>query len=153
MLKISRLADYASVILDTLASVPSEQGLSATVIAERVRLALPTVSKILKQLHDAEIVKSERGTHGGYALNKPTHKITLAAIITAIDGRPALTECSHEESTCQQDRHCALRGNWQLINFLMNDLLANVSLAQMTQSLLVSSYARVSSKEKERTNA
>lgn len=153
MLKISRLADYATVILEALSNGQPDHGQSASALAQETQLSAPTVSKILKQLHDAGIVNSERGMRGGYTLAKQPEKISLASIITAIDGRPSITECSHEDKGCHQDAHCALRGNWQLINFLMNDLLANVTLADMTQQLTVASYARVQAVAKEQADA
>ncbi len=149
MLKISRLADYATAILDVLCRLPAGQGMSASVIAELTGLTQATSSKILKQLNDAEIVKSERGTNGGYMLAKSAELISLAAIISAIDGKPAITQCSNDDADCCQDINCTVRGNWQLINFLMTDLLANINLTQMTKTLAVASYARVSTKNKE----
>ena len=57
MLRISRLTDYATVILASLAG----GGLaSAADVAERTHIGLPTVSKLLKELQHAGLVRSDR---------------------------------------------------------------------------------------------
>ena len=57
MLRISRLTDYATVILGVLAAEP-ERVHTATALAARTRIAAPTASKLLKQLHRAALVSS-----------------------------------------------------------------------------------------------
>ncbi len=68
MLRISRLTDYATVILASLAGGALA---SAADIAERTHIGLPTVSKLLKELQHAGLVRSVRGAHGGYQLVPP----------------------------------------------------------------------------------
>ncbi|HEX7914523.1 Rrf2 family transcriptional regulator, partial [Rudaea sp.] len=67
MLRVSKLTDYATVVMTVLAESPDEV-FSAQALAERVHLELPTVSKLLKQLAQAELVESFRGVNGGYRL-------------------------------------------------------------------------------------
>ncbi len=67
MLRISKLTDYAIVILSYLA-LDSAKVLSAQQLAEATHLSLPTVSKILKILLAAKLLTSFRGTGGGYQL-------------------------------------------------------------------------------------
>ncbi|MBV8973495.1 MAG: Rrf2 family transcriptional regulator, partial [Sinobacteraceae bacterium] len=83
MLRISRLTDYATVLLATLASEPQRVQTAAS-LAEQTRIAAPTVSKLLKQLHRAGLVSSTRGLHGGYQLARPAAQISAAAILDAL---------------------------------------------------------------------
>ena len=69
MLRVSKLTDYATVVMTCLAAAGDEV-LSAQVLAERARLELPTVSKLLKQLAHAGLVTSFRGVNGGYRLSR-----------------------------------------------------------------------------------
>lgn len=134
MLKISKLADYATVIMHWL-SVHNDDRFSASVVAEQVKISIPTVSKVLKLLSDAELVTPTRGAQGGYHLSRPAEQVSLADIISAVDGRPAMTECSHADNQCQLDHHCELRGNWQYINKVIYNLLDRLSLCDMTSPL------------------
>lgn len=134
MLKISKLADYATVIMHWLSS-RQEGCFSASVIAERTGIALPTVSKVLKRLNDVHLVTSVRGVQGGYQLSRPAEQMSLAEIISAVDGKPALTECSDKTRQCRYDRHCEIRGNWQYINQVIYDVLNRLTLRDMMSSL------------------
>lgn len=130
MLKITKLADYATVIMHYLSTRPDVH-LSATAIAAAVKLTTTTVSKVLKQLSEAGLVIATRGAQGGYHLTRSPDSISLAEIIIAIDGKPALTECSEGEHQCQYHEHCGVRGNWQRINTIIYDVLNRLSLQEM----------------------
>src|SRR2546429_8933450 len=64
MLRISRLTDYATVLLAALASEP-DRVQTAAALAGQTHIAPPTVCKLLKQLQRAGLVTSTRGLHGG----------------------------------------------------------------------------------------
>src|SRR5688572_27086990 len=100
MLRINKLTDYATVILARLAAAP-ERLHTAADVAERTRLSLPTVSKLLKELQRAGLVSSTRGAAGGYQLTRPANEITAAAILDALEGPVAITECSGDHSNCE----------------------------------------------------
>lgn len=139
MIKISKLADYATVILSWLAqqSTQQKQAASTNQIAEATRLPVPTVRKLLKILNEARLVTSVRGTQGGYALSREPKDIRIADIVYAIDGEVSMTECSRESvnSNCSRHQFCGLRHNWQYINYLVFTLLRELSLADMDQPL------------------
>jgi FeS assembly SUF system regulator len=130
MFRISKLTDYGTVVLACLAAAPDRQ-LTATSIAERTRLGLPTVSKLLKSLHRAGLVTSARGAYGGYQLARPATRISAAAIIDAIEGPVAITECSGNHSTCDIESVCRTGTAWQRINGSIRRALDDISLAQL----------------------
>ncbi len=135
MLRLSKLTDYAVVVLIRLAdagaacgeAVQTSPGISgATGVPE------PTVAKVLKALSAAGLVASQRGARGGYRLAQPLHAITVADVITAIDGPIALTACvDGAPGTCDMHPRCALRGRWDLVNDAIHQALAAITLAEM----------------------
>ena len=130
MLRVSKLTDYATVIMTALAE-SCDSVLSAQDIAARAHLELPTVSKLLKQLGHAGLVESFRGVNGGYRLaHEPAH-ITIAQIVTAMEGPIGMTECSAQVGLCDHESHCGVRVNWQRINQAIAHALASVTLADM----------------------
>jgi FeS assembly SUF system regulator len=131
MLRISKLTDYGTVILAALAAPPDRRHTAAEV-AETTRLALPTVSKILKSFHRAGLVTSVRGSHGGYRLARPPAQISAAAIIDAIEGPVAITECSGDHNACDLAASCSTGGSWQQINAAIRRSLDGISLAQLS---------------------
>ncbi|HTW37984.1 MAG TPA: SUF system Fe-S cluster assembly regulator [Steroidobacteraceae bacterium] len=130
MLRISKLSDYAMVILATLAGEPARVQ-TATVLAERTKIAAPTVSKLLKQLHRAGLVSSTRGLHGGYQLARPASEISAAAILDALEGPLALTDCSAGRGQCVIEETCRVSHAWQRLNWAIRRSLYEVTLAQL----------------------
>lgn len=134
MLKISKLTDYATIIMSYLALNPNGV-FSATRIAKEVHLSAPTVSKLLKILSEADLVKSFRGTDGGYQLARSAGEMTVADIVCAIEGNLAMTECCSKDNTCTIDATCGVKHNWKIINKIIFDALRKVTLHDMTHSL------------------
>ncbi|KAF1711171.1 SUF system Fe-S cluster assembly regulator [Pseudoxanthomonas kalamensis DSM 18571] len=130
MLRVTKLTDYATVILTVLAARPGAV-LSAVDLAEQAGLETPTVSKVLKPLAQANLVEGFRGVHGGYRLARPAEAITLVDIVEAMEGPLAMTECSLDHSECGISHQCGVRANWRRINDVVADALRSVSLAQM----------------------
>lgn len=133
MLRLSKLTDYGTVVMTYMARNP-ERVHSAHEVAEQVGVSVPTVSKILKTLSRYGLVVSLRGAKGGYSLGRAPEDITMAEIISAMEGGPlGLTECSSMPGVCVQETSCSIRGNWQKINHVIVGALERVSLAEMTK--------------------
>src|SRR6202012_456031 len=130
MLRISRLTDYATVVLATLAEKP-ERVQTATSLAEQTRIAAPTVSKLLKQLQRANLVTSTRGLHGGYQLARPAADITAADILDALVGPVALTDCAAVLGLCGIEEPCRVGKVWQPWNPAIRRSLHEDTLAQL----------------------
>lgn len=135
MIKISRLSDYSLVLLKILAAEQPQQSLSAAVLSERSNIAFPTVSKILKLLHEGGVLISTRGANGGYKLLKEPGQLNLAEILAAMEGAPALTECCEAANHCVHDSQCTLRQHWQVINKVIIHVLEQFTLADLQQPL------------------
>ena len=130
MLRISKLTDYATVIMSYLALAPFDI-VSASTIAKAIHLNVPTVSKLLKILLVAGLVKSIRGIGGGYQLARSVNEITLADIISAVEGEFAMTECCALDNTCALDSLCSVKENWRVINKVIMTALSGVTLGDM----------------------
>lgn len=130
MLRISKLTDYATVILACLAT-HDERLYTAGEIAELTHLSTATVAKLLKKLNRGGLVNSGRGSHGGYQLAKPATDISAATILDALEGQFALTECSGKHSACSIAGSCHVGHSWQRVNAAIHRALNDVSLAQL----------------------
>ena len=130
MLRVTKLTDYATLVLAALAESPTRV-LSANELAELAHLELPTVSKLLKPLAHAGLVESFRGSNGGYRLARDPAAISVIEIVEAIEGRVGVTECSGEHSHCEIESHCSVRGKWRDINTVVADALRAVTLSEM----------------------
>lgn len=130
MIRISKMTDYATVILAALARAP-ETSLSASAVAERTRIAAPTVSKVLKLLQRGGLVRSTRGLHGGYALAREATTISASDILDALEGPVAMTDCSVGQGHCDIETTCGVGRAWQRVNLALRRSLHDVSLAQL----------------------
>lgn len=135
MLRIGKLTDYAMLILSKMAKEP-DCILSANDIADAVHLSGTTVSKILKMLAEANLVRSIRGAEGGYQLRKAPQKISLAEIIQAMEGYIAITECCDKISLCNIEPFCGMRKNWQKINKIFLAFLTQLTLFDLLKPSL-----------------
>ncbi len=131
MFKLSKLTDYAVVVMSDLARRP---GVVQTVpqLAERTGVPAPTLSKLMKLLTPAGLMVSHRGASGGYVLARGAEEISVAEIIAAVEGPIALTACVEgSDDTCGAESLCPMRGNWEKVNRAVRGALEGVSLADM----------------------
>lgn len=129
MLKLNKMTDYAVVCLGMLARKP-QYVMSASQISKETGLKLYTVQKILKNiLAKSDLLKTERGYHGGYTLKKNSKNITVTEIIEALDGPISLTSCvDKSDSFCQSSDICFLGGKWNRVNEIIRNSLNDISL-------------------------
>jgi len=132
MLRLSKLTDYGTVVLSGMAREPQRLH-NAAELATSLHLAVPTVSKLLKQFAKAGLVTSQRGARGGYTLARPAEEITAVQIIDAIEGPVAITQCSMSQSRCGIEAVCGIGHNWQRISLAIREALRGVTLAQLAR--------------------
>jgi FeS assembly SUF system regulator len=131
LLRISKLTDYGTLILASLAREDAQRRAAADV-ARQCRLTPATVSKLLKQLQRAGLVDSTRGLRGGYRLARPPREISAAAILDALEGPLALTECATgSHSRCDLQSSCSVGDGWQRINTAIRQSLEEITLAEL----------------------
>jgi FeS assembly SUF system regulator len=135
MVRIGKLTDYAIVLLTYFAR-DAEQVQAARELAAQAQMPLPTVCKILKALSRGELLISHRGVKGGYSLARRPQEISIAEIISVIEGPIAMTECSAKApGLCELEPVCPVRSNWRRINQAVRQALENLTLADMTRPL------------------
>ncbi|MCH8823906.1 MAG: Rrf2 family transcriptional regulator [Planctomycetes bacterium] len=139
MLLITRKTDYALLALASLANL-EPQGTSARELSERLHLPLPVLRNILKQLARSGVLKSTRGTKGGYRLAKPPSEISLAELVEAIEGPLRLTRCcptpeNESEQECKLEETCIIQMNVRKVHARLMEFLGEVKLAEIAAPL------------------
>lgn len=105
MLTLSKKTDYALIALSYLADRPDRIA-SAREVAEAYSLPLALLMNILKLLHHRKVLKSTRGTKGGYQLIVNPQEMSLYDLVEMIDGPVHLTECVLLDRTCRTPEEC-----------------------------------------------
>jgi len=132
MFRLSKLADYGTVLLSYMARQP-ERTYSAAELAAQIGIGVATASKILKRLAKQGLVQSLRGACGGYQLARPAHAISLSEVIEALDGPINVTECGAGAGSCRSEAQCRVRGNWRRLGRVIQDALSDVSVADFAR--------------------
>lgn len=131
MLRLSRMTDYAVVVLNHLAAQTGRNQNTADV-AVATGLPAPTVSKLLHRLTEADIVAAERGRYGGYRLARIPEDVRLSDILAAFEGQIALTDCLDTAgNACEHETHCAVAGRWNVVSSAISRVLNDLTLADV----------------------
>ena len=133
MFRISKETDYGVLLLTLLARRPDSVSISARELSERSGIPLPMVSKILKLLARGGVLNSQRGPKGGDALTRRPDRISVADVVAALEGPLSIAECIEHPGDCRQEATCGIRGNWAVINMVVQEALSRVSLVEMTK--------------------
>jgi len=132
MIRLNKLTDYAVVTLCRMGSEP-DAVFTAQQLARESGVPQPTVAKLMKQLGRAGIVSSQRGAAGGYSLGRAAEEISVAEVITALEGPISLTACvDGADTSCSVLSLCPMSGNWNRVNEAIRGALEGVSLADMS---------------------
>lgn len=132
-MKVSTRGDYAARALVSLALHADGGPTSVRDIADRTGLPQPYLEQILLALKGAGIVRSKRGVGGGYVLARPTEAITLAEIVSAVDGPIVVGDFGlpHQAGACDHEGQCVLLAIWGEVGEHMRRHLAAVTLADV----------------------
>ena len=131
MLRLNKLTDYAVVMLSRM-SGDADGVFTAANLAQESGVPQPTVAKLMKQLGRAGIVTSQRGANGGYMLNRRAEDVSIAEIVTALEGPISLTACIEgADTSCSVMAMCPMSGNWNKVNRAIKNALDSVTLADM----------------------
>jgi FeS assembly SUF system regulator len=133
VIRISKKADYGIILLGQFVTDSSATTCNARDLSGATRLPLPMVGKILKSLVRTGLLVSHRGVKGGYSLARPAETISVAEIITALDGPIGLTTCSSHSGDCEYENGCPARGNWHVINRAIFGALKSITLKEMAR--------------------
>jgi Rrf2 family protein len=131
--KVSTRGDYASRALLSLTLHECAGPTSVRDIAERTGLPQPYLEQILLALKGAGLVRSKRGVGGGYVLARSPEEITLAQIISAVDGPIQAGDfgAPHTNGACDHEGQCVLLAIWAETGDLMRAMLETYTLKQL----------------------
>lgn len=105
---ISQTAEYALRAVVCLADHAGKP-LVTPQIAKMTHVPAGYLSKVLQMLGRAEVVRSQRGLHGGFLLARPAEDITVLDVVNAVDPVKRIGCCplgikAHGEGLCALHR-------------------------------------------------
>jgi len=100
-------------------------------IAKREDISLKYLEQVIVPLRTAGLVKSARGSKGGYALAKHPSEIYLKDLVETLDGPLNLIECLKDPKVCQKVPYCITRDIWQEVSEAIDGIFHSVTLEDM----------------------
>ncbi len=135
MLKLTKRADYGMMAMRYLAEHANQGPHSARDIADAYSIRLSVLAKTLQTLTRAELIASQHGAMGGYALARPADTISTLDVISAFDGPPVITSCTTIHGNCDMASHCTVKEPLQRVNDGIRTLLTGISIADLTKTM------------------
>ncbi len=127
-MRISARADYA---LRAAAELAAAGGGPVKGDALAAAQAIPAkfLENILADLRHARLVRSQRGSEGGYWLARPAEEINLAQVIRAVDGPLASVRGERSEELDYTGSAAPLRDVWIAVRASLRGVLEDATLA------------------------
>jgi Rrf2 family protein len=102
-------------------------------IAARQGIPEHYLSKLVIPLKSAGIIRSERGSGGGYSLAKPASEISLLTVVEVLEGRTSLLDCTANPASCSRSGECRTLPVWTGLDKVVRDYLAGMTVASVAQ--------------------
>src|SRR5262249_19259440 len=109
MLRFTREAEYGLLAVAYIASRPEGSLAYRKEIAGHHNIPPEFLAKVLQKLSRRGLIRSYRGIHGGYLLAREPATISIADVVSAVDGPMSLVECARPDGSCPQMAICCFR--------------------------------------------
>jgi len=130
-MKLSTRGRYSTRLMMELALHFGEGPVLFKDISKVQDISLKYLGQLIIPLKIAGLIKSTRGSHGGYFLSRSPDKIKLSEVINAVEGPIAFTECVDSPDICYRSKTCAAREIWGKATRQFNTTLSSITLAEM----------------------
>ena len=132
-MKLTSKGRYAVMALADLAKFNSDKPVSLRDISLRQGISLDFLEQIFSKLKKENIVKSIRGTYGGYILTKDPEQIKLANILNAVDEEVKTVQCKKESKKgCNgKSSKCITHNLWDELEIHINDFFKKKNLKDL----------------------
>jgi Rrf2 family protein len=130
-MKISTKIRYGARAMLDLASHYGEGPIELKEIAKRENISLKYLEQVINPLRAAGLVKSIRGSKGGYSLAKPPSEICLYDVVEILEGPLNLLECLNDAKACQRVQFCVTRDIWKEVSEAISKIFYAVTLEDM----------------------
>jgi len=132
-MKLTTKGRYAVMAMADLAGNTSNRAVSLTEISLRQNISLSYLEQLFLKLKSENLVKSLRGSSGGYFLGRPASKIKLSNIIFAVDETVKTLNCKKEAKRgCNHKSvKCITHNLWDELDQHINGFFENKNLEEL----------------------
>jgi Rrf2 family protein len=120
---------YSVHILQMMATRPVGRVISKREIAEVEGLSVAYVQQLMMRLTVAGLVRSHRGTAGGFSLAQPPERITVAEVLRVCEGPIVPSPCLVEK--CERETGCRTHLMWMKAAQVLDDVFRRTTIADL----------------------
>jgi Rrf2 family protein len=131
LMQIPRRIDYGLRAVIYLTSQDPEKCCSITEIARQQGVPKKFLEKIIQDLVRGGLIKSKRGSCGGYTLARSADAISIYDVIAAIEGPIAVNVCMESRSSCDQLPRCTMVNVWSEVQRKVTEVFTRTTLADL----------------------
>jgi Rrf2 family protein len=131
MMELTRKGDYAIRGIVYLAGMPSDQVCLLSDIAAAVDVPPTFLAKIFQQFSKIGLVKSFRGTGGGFLLGRLPENITLLEVVEAVEGPIVPNRCVVDPTDCDRSGSCTVHPVWLRVQDEVRKVLSGITLKEL----------------------
>jgi len=132
-MKLSTRTRYGMRAIIELAQYEGTRPLRLKTIAERQDISIKYLEQLMGMLRSAGLVRSVRGSKGGYALGRLQDQIKVSEVFRCLEGSVTTTECVQDEDACKRSADCVARELWMEVEAAINQVLDSITLADMVK--------------------
>jgi len=130
-MQITRATDYAVRVMIHLAGLPPGSSVRQSELSKTTDVSGHFLSKVLQQLVRSRLIRSQRGSGGGYALAVSARSVSLLDVVEAIEGPVRLNQCLEEGPSCEQKSWCPAHRVWIEAQAAVVSVLGAASMASL----------------------
>lgn len=134
LMQIPRRVDYGLRAVIYLSNQDPEKCCSIAEIAKQQGMPRKFLEKIIQDLTRGGLIKSKRGSCGGYALARPAEAVSFFDVIQAIEGPLAVNACLDVHLGCDQSPRCTMQGVWSDVQRKITEVLTQTTIADLTRA-------------------
>lgn len=131
MMELTRKGEYAIRGIVYLATQPVDKVCLLSDIAAAVDVPQTFLAKIFQQFSKIGLVRSYRGTGGGFVLGRSPERISLLEVVEAVEGPVVPNRCVTGEGECSRTGTCNVHPVWLNVQEQVRDILAKVTLKEL----------------------
>ena len=130
-MQITRASDYAVRVMIHLAGLPPGSTVRQSVLSQATDVSGHFLSKVLQQLVRSRLIRSQRGSGGGFVLAVPAASVSLLDVVEAIEGPVRLNQCLMEGPSCERKSWCPAHQVWAEAQAAIVNVLGAASMASL----------------------
>lgn len=127
-MKLSTRTRYAVRAMIELAQTEPSKTLQLKVIAERQEISVKYLEQLMAVLRSAGLIRSVRGSKGGYILSRAASQIRLSDILHCLEGPVTTVECVEDSQSCVRAAECAARQVWIKVQKAIDEVMQSITL-------------------------